>query len=387
MPAIVLPSPVCFLNGGEELCPIARFLRDESAFFPSAAGRLGLDMLPAFLLVSAATAVSDGVKVVLRTHDPPSHQIAHFGPFLLDFRSSELFKDGTRVRVQEHSVQILMILLEKPGEVVTREELRQRLWHSQTFVDFDQGLNTAMMRLRHALEDTVDMPKFIETLPRHGYRFTASVTFSRGMSESQMEDPGVGEEASEMTHGLLTENQPATGKLKGTDGRWRRTGMIAAGVVVVLLLAIGFNWGRLSALLLHARPSVQVPTLAILPFDSLSNDPAQDYLAESMTEQLITELGQNQGLRVVSRGSVMQFSGIHVPLEAVAKNLHADDIFEGSISESRGRLRVTANLYQLATQKHLWAETYEIETGEGFSPQREIARDIAQKIRAKLSLQ
>ena len=326
--------------------------------------------------------------VVLDTHVPASHQIAQFGPFRLDFRSCELFKDGTRVRVQDHCVQILMILLEKPGEVVTREELRQRLWHSETFVDFDQGLNTAMMRLRHALEDTVDLPKFIETLPRHGYRFRASVTFSNGMSESRMENPEAGQEASGVAQGLLTEDHPATERLKGADRRWRHTGIVAvAGVVVVLLLAIGLNWGRLRALLLHAQRPVQVPTLAILPFDSLSNDPGQDFLAESMTEQLITELGQSHGLRVVSRGSVMQFNGKHLPLEVVAKNLHADVIFEGSISESGDRLRITANLYQVATRKHLWAETYEAEIREGFSPQREIARDIAQKIQVKLSPQ
>lgn len=323
--------------------------------------------------------------VALSTHVPAPHQVAQFGPFRLDFRSCELFKDDTRVRTQDHSVQILMMLLEKPGEVVTREELRQRIWHTQTFVDFDQGLNTAMMRLRHALEDTVDLPKFIETLPRHGYRFTAPVTFSNEMSESRMENPGAGQEASGMAQGLLTENHPATERLKGTERRWRRAGMIAvAGVLVVLLLAIGLNWGRLRALLSHAQPSVQVPTLAILPFDSLSEDPAQDFLAESMTEQLITELGQNQWLRVVSRGSVMQFNGKHLPLEVVAKNLHADHIFEGSISESGDRLRVTANLYQVATRKHLWAETYETEIREGFSSQREIARDIAQKIQARL---
>jgi TolB-like protein/DNA-binding winged helix-turn-helix (wHTH) protein len=325
--------------------------------------------------------------VALSTHRSTFHQIAHFGPFLLDLRSSELFRDGTRIHLQEHSFQILSMLLERPGEAVTREELRQRLWHSHTFVDFDQGLNTAMMRLRHAMGDVAEMPKFIETLPRHGYRFTAPVTFSNGMLESQMENPEAGQEASGMAQGLLTEDHPATERSKGADRRWRRAGMIAVGVVVVLLLAIGLNWGRLRALLLHAQRLVQVPTLAILPFDSLSNDPAQDFQAESMTEQLITELGQSQGLRVISRGSVMQFSGKHLPLEAVAKNLHADDIFEGSISESGDRLRVTANLYQVATRRHLWAETYETEIRGGFLPRREIARDIAQKIQAKLAPQ
>ena len=324
--------------------------------------------------------------MALSTQGPASHQIAHFGPFHLDFRSSELFKEGTRVRVQDHSIQILALLLENPGEVVTREELRQRLWHSQTFVDFDQGLNTAMMRLRHALDDAADMPKFIETLPRHGYRFMAPVIFSNGLLASQIETPEGGHEAHGMAQDLITEDPPATDRLERTDRRWRRTGIITVvSVTVMLLLAIGLNWGRLRRLLILAQPVPQVPTLAILPFDSLSNDLAQNFLAESMTEQLITELGQNQRLRVVSRGSVMKFSGKHVPLEAVAKDLQADDIFEGSIAESVGRMRVTGNLYQVATRKHLWAETYETEIKEGFSPQRDIARDIARKIEAKLT--
>ncbi len=320
------------------------------------------------------------------THVPTSHQIAHFGPFHLDFHSSELFKDGTRVRVQDHSLQILVMLLEKPGEVVTREELRQRLWHSQTFVDFDQGLNTAMMRLRHTLGDAADIPKFIETLPRHGYRFMAPVTFSNGVLESQRENAEAGHDANGMGPGLVSDDCQAPEKMTGAERRWRRPGLIAAvSVIVMLLLAIGLNLGRLRTLLFHALPAARIPTLAILPFDSLSNDPAQDFLAESMTEQLITELGQSRGLRVLSRGSVMRFSGRHLPLEVVAKDLQADDVFEGSIAESGGRLRITANLYEVATRKHLWAETYETEISEDFSRQREIARDIAQKIQANLT--
>lgn len=319
-------------------------------------------------------------------YDPASHQVAQFGPFRLDFRSRELYKNGQRARVQDHSFEILLVLLEKPGEVVTREELRQRLWHSQTFVDFDQGLNTAIMRLRHALEDAADMPIFIETLPRHGYRFIAPVTFSSGPLESQREKPEVGHEGNGVAPGLIPNDRPATERSKGAERRWGRPGMIAAVIViVVLLLAIGLNLASLRTRLFHAPPSVRVPTLAVLPFDSLSNDEAQNFLAESMTEQLITELGQTCGLRVLSRGSVMRFSGKHLPLETVAKDLESDNVFEGSATESGGRLRVTANLYQVATRKHLWAETYETAVGDDFSPQREIAHDIAQKIQAKLT--
>jgi TolB-like protein/DNA-binding winged helix-turn-helix (wHTH) protein len=337
------------------------------------------------LLKSKATVETNGVPVASSAHGPASHQIAQFGPFRVDLRSNELFTNGRKVRLQHQSFQILVMLLEKPGEVVTRGELCQNLWRSQTFVDFDQGLNTAMMRLRHALDDTADMPKFIETLPRHGYRLIAPVTFSNELAESQIENPGAGHEKSGTAQGLLTKERRATEGLKGAKRGWRRDGVIAAvGGIVVVLLAVGLNWGRLRTLLVRNTPAARVPTLAILPFDSLSNDPAQNFLAESMTEQLITELGQYRGLRVLSRGSVMQFSGKHLPLEVVAKDLQADDIFEGSIAQSGGRLRVTGNLYQAATRRHLWAEIYETEAGDGFSPQREISHDIAQKIEAKL---
>jgi TolB-like protein/DNA-binding winged helix-turn-helix (wHTH) protein len=322
--------------------------------------------------------------VALATHDSASHQVAHFGPFRLDISSRELFKGGVKVRVQGHSFQVLLMLLGKPGEVVTREELRQRLWHSQTFVDFDQGLNTAMMRLRHALEDAADVPRFIETLPRQGYRFVAPVTFSIEVLESNGHNSAAGLAASGTGRDLSSDPRSAPESWLPNQQRWSRLAVIAAASVLAVLLLGVLNWGSLRALLSRAFPAVRVPTLAVLPFDSLSNDPTQVFLAESMTEQLITELGQSHGLRVVSRGSVMQFSGKHLPLEVVAEELHADNIFEGSISQAGGRLRVTGNLYQVTTRKHLWAETYETELKDGFSPQRDIARDIAQEIEAKL---
>jgi TolB-like protein/DNA-binding winged helix-turn-helix (wHTH) protein len=327
---------------------------------------------------------------VLSTHGPAAHHIAHFGRFRLDFCSSELFKDGTRVRVQDHSIQILEMLLDRPGEVVTRDDLRHRLWQSHTFVDFDQGLNTAIMRLRHVLQDTADMPKFIETLPRHGYRFIAPVTFSNSLAESPAVNPDADCERHDVAPGLISESRPAPQSSIDEQQPWGRLGLIAAVSLVAVLLLV-LNRGSLSALLSHAPPAVRIPTLAVLPFDSLSNDPAQNYLAESMTEQLITDLGQNRDLRVLSRGSVMRFNGTHLPLEKVAMELQADDIFEGSITESGGRLHVTANLYKVATRKHLWAETYDIEVGDELSPERkialDIARDIAQKVQAKLATQ
>ncbi len=279
-----------------------------------------------------------------------------------------------------------MVLLERPGGVVTREELRQRLWKSQEFVEFDQGLNTAMMRLRHALDDTADTPRFIETLPRRGYRFIAPVTFSNGTTVAEKTSP---EAAPEERKGWLGETADLAPVGQGSHRarpRCRRACIIATlGVFAVALLTIGFASGRLHALLGSLTGVGALPTVAVLPFDSLSSDPAQNFLAESLTEQLITELGKHRDLRIVSRGTVMQYAGKHSPLDVLAKELHADDVLEGSVSESGGRLRVTANLYQVATGKHLWAETYERAVDDSFSPQREIVLEMTRNIQANLA--
>jgi TolB-like protein/DNA-binding winged helix-turn-helix (wHTH) protein len=343
-----------------------------------------LDFSSEIPLTSLTAVEVERVIVVSSAHVPATRQIAQFGPFQFDFHSSEIFKNGKKFRVQDHSIQILAVLLEKPGEVVTREELRQCLWHSQTFVDFEQGLNTAIMRLRHALEDSAEVPKFIETLPRLGYRFIAPVTFSGGLSEPEKGE--VGHQDNVMGPSQAQDDRRPTKSSNRVGRRWVRAGVIAAfSVIAASLLVTALGRGNLRRLLFPVPPTVEVPTLAVLPLDSLSNDGAQKFLAESMTEQLITELGQSRGLRVISRGSVMRFSDKHLPLETVAKELQVDNILEGSAAESGGRLRVTANLYQVATRKHLWAETYETTAGDDFSPQREIVLDIAQKIQTKLA--
>jgi TolB-like protein len=179
-----------------------------------------------------------------------------------------------------------------------------------------------------------------------------------------------------------------------TEGRhpaelwWRRTGITAVlSLTVLALLTIVFASGKLHSLLGRQAENKALPTPVVLPFDGLSNDPAQNYIAEGMTEQLITELRKSQELRIVSRVSVMKFERNHASLEAVAQDLHEDYVFEGSVTESGGNLRVTGNLYQVAARKHLWAETYQRAVRDRLSPQREIILDVAQNIQANLSLQ
>lgn len=315
---------------------------------------------------------------------PFVHRSARFGQFQVDFFSYELFKNGAKVHLQDHSFQVLSALLERAGEVVSREELGERLWHSHTYVDFEQGLNTAIMRLRHALEEAADTPRFIETLPRHGYRFIAPVVFSDAPVSTPPTPSGPLGIAEESHQDSPQEDCPAAEFPRRAPGPWLRLGGIfALGVVLVVLLVV-YGCGHFSGLIRMHAGAVKVPTLAVLPFDSLSSDPEQNFLAESMTEQVITELGQGGKLRVLSRGSVMRYADKHVPLERVASELHADAIFEGSVTRSSGRIRVTANLYQVRTRRHLWAETYESDIGNGLSPQRDIARDIARKIQASL---
>jgi TolB-like protein/DNA-binding winged helix-turn-helix (wHTH) protein len=322
------------------------------------------------------------------THSPALPHIARFGSCCVDLHSHELLRDGKRIQLQNQAFQILTTLLEQPGVVITREELHAKLWPAQEFADFDQGLNTAMMRLRRALGDTADTPRFIETLPRHGYRFIAPVIFSNGATEHQEVRPEAAIEERESSVGQLPDHrQDKEGPLR-TRFRWRHAGIIGAlSAIALALLTLAFASGRLRALLgLPARENA-LPTLAVLPFDSLSNDPAQGFVAEGMTEQLITELGKYRELRVVSRGSVMQYDGKHLPLEDVARETHADDVLEGSITESGGRLRVTGNLYEVATRKHLWAETYQRDFGDRLKVEHEIVLDMTRNIKTSLTSQ
>ncbi len=318
---------------------------------------------------------------------PAPSQVTCFGAFKVKLRSAELYKNGVKVKLQRQPFEILAILLESPGEVITREELRQRLWPADTFVDFEQSLNTAIMRLRQALEDSADNPHFIETLPRHGYRFIAPVDCAQAATEPQIQGPNSDRQARSPAcdaSSQVRRDPESAGTMTAPGRRARRVLIPVFGIVAMIALLVGFNVGGWRDRLIgHARPA-RIESLAVLPLDSLSSDPEQEYFAEGMTEQLITELGKLSGLRVISRGSVMQYSGKHAPLADVARQLRVDAVLEGSVARSGDKLRITVNLFEVATRQHLWAETYERNLGNTLSLQRDIARDIADKIQFKL---
>lgn len=297
-----------------------------------------------------------------------------FGVFALDLRSGELRKQGVRIHLQEQPLLILQALLERPGEVVTREELRARIWLADTFVDFDHGLYSAMKRLRDALGDSADNPRFIETFSRRGYRFIAPVEGVPLASPAQVpsEVPSAG--------GASEETQASSSPTKVA-----LAGLGAAAVIVALLVA--FNVGGVQNWI-RGRPSGKpFRSLAVLPLANLSSDPAQEYFADEMTEELITQFSKLGNLKVISRTSVMQYKGTRKPLPQIARELGVDAIVEGAVQLSGKRVRITAQLVDGRRDRHLWAEDYDRDLSDVLLLQSEVARDIAAKIDIRLTPQ
>jgi TolB-like protein/DNA-binding winged helix-turn-helix (wHTH) protein len=285
-----------------------------------------------------------------------------FGVFELNPRSGELRKQGIKVRLHGQPVEILGMLLEQPGESITREELQKKLWPADTFVDFEQGLNNAMKRLRAALDDDAENPRFIETLPRHGYRFIGAVDGA--------EQTRVGE--AKPTRTLRSLIFPAA------------FGLLAVIGITAVLLGLDLNGWR-DRLFGRAKPNIQA--LAVLPLANLSGDPEQDYFADGMTEALITELGKISSPRVISRQSVMQYKGSKKPLQEIVRELNVDAVLEGTVVRSGDRVRVTVHLDQASPEDQLWASAYDRSVRDILGLQDEIARTVTDQIQAKLTPQ
>jgi len=296
-----------------------------------------------------------------------------FGAFELDSAAGELRKHGIKIRLQEQPLQILQQLLEHPGEVVTREELQKRIWPADTFVDFDHGLYSAVKRLRDALSDNAETPRYVETLPRRGYRFIAAVN-GGNRGEAKVETASVEAPAS------VVLERPAP---------WRSLRIpvrVAAGVaVVVLLFALAFKGGSLREKLLGKPAAPSIRSLAVLPLQNLSSDPNQEYFADGMTDALITDLAQIGSLKVISRTSTMRYKKSEKTLPEIARELNVDGIVEGMVQRSGDRVRITAQLIHGPSDKHLWANSYERDARNVLSMESEIAGAIANQIQTKLT--
>jgi TolB-like protein/DNA-binding winged helix-turn-helix (wHTH) protein/Tfp pilus assembly protein PilF len=306
-----------------------------------------------------------GQKDTSLSNPADSPRLLRFGQFELDLRTAEIYKEGKRIKLQEQPCQVLALLIERPGEMVSREELRKKLWPTDTFVDFDHGVNIAINKLRDALGDSPEKPRFIETLPRRGYRFIAPVDAPKISRDGEPSAQVTSSPAEQAGSGSIT---------------WRRAllpALLALSLVVVFFSIFRY-WRERSA-------ESSIRSLAVLPFENFSGDPSQEYFVDGMTDELTTNLAKIKSLRVISRTSAMKYKNVRAPLAEIARTLRVDAVVEGSVVRSGDKLRITAQLIDARTDRHLWAEDYNRDLRDVVAVQDEVARRIAQEIRTTLT--
>ncbi|PYU38011.1 MAG: hypothetical protein DMG54_31690 [Acidobacteria bacterium] len=296
--------------------------------------------------------------------------VHRFAAFEINLHSGELRKSGMRLRLSGQPFQVLAVLVERPGELVTREELRSKLWLADTFVDFDHGLNNAVARIREVLDDSSDAPRYVETIPRRGYRFIAPLTDSRPTAVPASAKLGPASE--------ITRRQASAPSVLPTEKRLIRRRVLLGGVAVLALFTIILALYRSSAAKRTTHPAIN--SLAVLPLKNLSGDPGQEYLADGMTEALIGYLSRIHDLRVISRTSAMHFKDSSLAVPEIARTLRVDAIVEGSVIREGSRIRVHAQLIRAATDEHFWSETYDRELREVLALQSDVAQSIARKV-------
>ena len=323
-------------------------------------------------------------------------RVVRFGLFEVDLEASELRRKGLRLKLQDQPLNLLKVLLEHPGVLITRDELRQRLWKPDTFVEFDHSLNTAMMRLREVLGDSSENPRFIETVPRKGYRFIAPVhdvererppeiVNHSSLPDQRSPDP---EAVPSSTERDLPASPAASLSPAPPVRQVSLARALFAGCGAVLLVLAAVAAVQLRARLgFGAPPTAQITSIVVLPMENLSRDAEQDYFADGMTDELIASLARISSLRVISRTTAMEYKGTHESLEKIARDLHADAVVEGTVLRSGDRVRITAELVQVSTDRHLWADTYESPLGDILALQNQVAAAIVSQIRIKLTPQ
>jgi TolB-like protein/DNA-binding winged helix-turn-helix (wHTH) protein/Tfp pilus assembly protein PilF len=309
---------------------------------------------------------------------PIQPSVYRFGPFELRTRTCELYKHGIRLRLRPQPFQILHALVERSGDVVTREELRRLLWPAETFVDFEHGLNTSIKELRGLLSDSPTEPRYIETLPKLGYRIIAPVDV----------------DAPPPLHQAVADSETAAAEnLAGKQispyvilqvlalRRWP----VFLGIAIPLIVAIGgyLQWSRSRA---GPQPSSGRFMLAVLPFENLTGDAGQDYFSDGLTEEMIAQLGRldPEHLGVIARTSVMHYKHSEEQLEKIGRELGVQYVLEGSVRRDSKKVRVSAQLIQVKDQTHVWAKQYDRELINLLALQGEIAEEIADEVQLTL---
>ena len=291
-----------------------------------------------------------------------------FDDFTLDQSRYRLHRGERLLRLEKLPMELLILLVQRGGELVSREEIAERLWGKDVFVDIDHSINTAVRKIRQVLKDDPEKPRFLETVVGKGYRFAAPVICRNGASVSQAEVPVAPVRAGEETTLPSTESQRRSVPL------WKVIG--AVGVLASLIVAGVWFRGRTAKS--AARPAIK--SIAVLPLKYLSGDPSQEYLADGMTEELIGRLSRIHDLRVISRTSVMHYKDTQLSMPEIARTLRVDALVEGSVIKEGNRIRVHAQLIRGATDEHFWSETYDRELRDVLALESDVAQSIAGKV-------
>ena len=297
------------------------------------------------------------------TTNPLTPRSICFGPFELDVVAGEVRKAGILIKLQPQPFRLLLLLAERAGTLVNREEIQQCLWSESTFVDFEHGINFSINQIRGALADDAEKPRYIETLPRRGYRFLASVSGIEGDTRGYRN----GEVGSGMRR-----------------SRWT-VALVSFAVIAAALFVL--NVFRVRDRILGSTRIPPIQSLAVLPLTNLSGDPDQEYFSDGLTDTLITDLAQMGSVKVISRTSIMRYKKTDKSLPEIARELNVGGIIEGTVQRSGDRVRITAQLIEGATDKHLWAQSYERAVKDVLALQDEVARDVANEIKVKLTPQ
>jgi TolB-like protein/DNA-binding winged helix-turn-helix (wHTH) protein/Tfp pilus assembly protein PilF len=310
---------------------------------------------------------------VLRSIPHPNSTYT-FGPYRVDFESYEILKHGIRLRIQNQPVRILRMLIERPGQLVTRQEVQEELWPGLSAVETDDNLNSSMKKLREALGDDAAKPLYIETVPRKGYRFVAPVQVETPVGP--VADKPVAESSEEKPRASYVDT-PGAARTKGYS--WKI--LVASLVVVAGCLVAGFLLPRYFR---HAEAAT-VHSIAVLPFENLSGDASQDYFAEGLTDAVTTDLAQIGTVKVISRASASHYRTNSSPLKQIREDLGVDAVVEGTLSHSGGLVRVNARLVATGDERNLWAQSFVRDAGDILSLQDDLAESVADRIQATIS--
>ena len=319
-----------------------------------------------------------------------------FREFRLDCGRFELVRNSHELRVERKPMELLILLASREGQLVTRQEIAERLWSSEIFVDTEHGINTAIRKIRQVLRDDPEKPRFVQTVTGKGYRFIAPITVGQSRMDDEARPSQINStdfdnmppvlaapsEASARTP-AATGTEPPVDRITRKPARTRLAVWLAAGVlaaIAILVVAVALDQRSLAGRILHRTAKPAISSLAVLPLDNLSGDPAQDYFADGMTDELITMLAKSSTLRVVSRTSVMQYKGAHRPLPEIARALGVDGILEGSIARSGDKVHMTIQLIQAPSDTHVWAESYDRDASDIVSLPSEAAQTIAKRL-------